>query len=105
LLHLELDLVLEVSGVLEGCLIEDEEVGCARENIVNEDTEKPAAGASVHADTKWEGNIMYHVMRYNETACLRQSSRDHALMYAYLDGEREKDFVDGAYCHVACGTA
>lgn len=51
LLHLELYLVLEVSRVLEGCLIEDEEVGCACKDIVYDDAEKPAVGASVCVDS------------------------------------------------------
>ena len=39
LLHLKSDLVLEVSWVGEGSLVEDEEVRCGREHIVDEDTE------------------------------------------------------------------
>jgi hypothetical protein len=46
LLHLKLDLVLEVSWVVEGGLVEDEEVRCAREDIVYDDTEEPRIALS-----------------------------------------------------------
>jgi hypothetical protein len=65
--------------VVECCLVEDEEVGCACENIVDEDTEEPVMALLV-ADLDVMGGSAYHVMRYNVNACRRQSSRDHWLM-------------------------
>lgn len=41
LLHLELDLVFEVARVVEGGLVEDEEVGSTGEDVVHEDAEEP----------------------------------------------------------------
>jgi len=41
LLHLEGNLVLEVSRVLEGGFVEDEEVREACENVVYKDAEEP----------------------------------------------------------------
>ena len=47
----------------------------------------------------------YHVMRYNDNNCLRQSSRGHALSYAACEGCTEKYLDAGSYCHVAAGRA
>jgi hypothetical protein len=81
-------LVLEVSRVLEGGLVEYEEVGGAGEEIVDKDTEEPAilSVGAIEASRR----LFYHVMRYNDTAWRRQSSRAQALMYAYLEGSTEK---------------
>jgi hypothetical protein len=74
--------------VLEGCLVEDEEVGCACEEEVDEDAEEPVGGL-VGAIQDAE-RLPYHVIRYNDRACRRQSSRAQALMYAYFEGSTEK---------------
>ena len=39
LFHLESNLILEVSWMGEGRLVKDEEIGCGREDIVDDDTE------------------------------------------------------------------
>jgi hypothetical protein len=43
LFHFETDLVFEVFRVGEGCMVEDEEVGCGRADKVDDETEDPAA--------------------------------------------------------------
>jgi hypothetical protein len=103
LLHFKLDLVLEVSWMGESCLIEDEEVGRGREDIVDEDTKQPVMVLEV--DETQSFGTTDHVIRYNVSSCLRQSSRGHALSYAACEGCIEKYFEAGSCCHAAAGRA
>lgn len=64
--------------MVEGGLVEDEEVRGAREYIVYNYTEEPAEVLGEFGLGVW--GSAYHVMRYNDRACRRQSSRVHWLI-------------------------
>lgn len=78
LFHLLLDLVFEVSWVVEGGLVKDEVVRGACENVVDEYAKEPTGLLGEFSHCVW--GSAYHVIRYNERACRRQSSRVHWLM-------------------------
>ena len=79
LLHLKLDLMFEVSRVVEGGLVEDKEVGCAGEDVVDKETKEP--GLDIRRIVNVYTPVSTHqVMRYKVRACLFQSSRGHWLM-------------------------
>jgi hypothetical protein len=79
LLHLETDLVFEVSGMVEGTLVEDEVVGQRGENVVYNDTKQPVCGELANGGITGSKTGAHHVMRYRETSWRRQSSRGHWL--------------------------
>lgn len=79
LAHLEADLVLEVFGVVEGCFVEDEEVGERGEDIVDDEAEDPG-GVSVVLGSGILAVDTYQVMRNNVNSWRRQSSRGHWLL-------------------------
>lgn len=55
LVDFEPDLVLEVFRVLEGCVVEDEDVGRGRADEVDEETEEPGniGGQSIHTGDRF----------------------------------------------------
>lgn len=64
--------------MVEGRLVEDEEVRGACEDIIYQDTEEPEELLEEDCVEGW--GSAYHVMRYKDRACRRQSSRVHWLM-------------------------
>ena len=86
--NLEAHLVLEVFGVGEGGVVEDEAVGEGGADEVEDKAEKPGSPnqinkmhQSVHLRC-----LSYHVIRYKVHSCLQGLSRAHSLMYAYREG-------------------
>lgn len=74
------DLVLEIFGVGEGGLVEDEDVGegCACE--VDDETEDPVRIVSVHCQADQLGFWAYHVIRNRERVWRHRWSRAQLLM-------------------------
>ena len=67
--------------MVEGGLVEDEEVGCGCEDVVDDDAKQPVACVSrAAATTLFTTKGAYHVMRYSDSSWRRQSSRAHWLM-------------------------
>ena len=90
LFDFERDLVFEVFGVREGGVVEDEEVGEAGAEVVDDEAEEPGEGresqsASVKGGeggglSDGNGGAEYHVIRYRLTVCLQMLSRGQALI-------------------------
>ena len=68
LFDLEPDLVAQVFGVCEGCVVEDEDVGKGRAEEVDDGAEKPVSPFSKR-DGVIENWKSYHVMRYRLKPC------------------------------------
>lgn len=45
--------------------------------------------------TKSDGKRAHQVMRYKDRPCLIMLSRSHALIYAYWEGSRWRNWVEG----------
>lgn len=101
LLDLKAHLVLEVFGMLEGGLVEDEYVAEGREGAVDDEAEEPGCVVSRCPVPACVPAIAptYQVMRYKLTNCLYMLSRSHLLIYAYSLGCTLKYSLAGLYCH------